>query len=61
MIYTFFMLDVTVGKQEEDLRNITCSYNQDKKYWIVAIKGLQEKIKVSDKNLWHMHEASICS
>ncbi|KAK2656623.1 hypothetical protein Ddye_009675 [Dipteronia dyeriana] len=39
-------LDTTVGKQSENLRNITSSYEHDKKYWIAAVNDLQEKIKV---------------
>ncbi|KAK0603410.1 hypothetical protein LWI29_004680 [Acer saccharum] len=39
-------LDTTVGKQSENLRNITSSYEHDKKYWIAAANDLQEKIKV---------------
>ncbi|KAI9165073.1 hypothetical protein LWI28_007104 [Acer negundo] len=39
-------LDTTVGKQSENLRNITSSYEHDKKYWIAAANDLQQKIKV---------------
>ncbi|GLU20244.1 hypothetical protein SLE2022_364540 [Rubroshorea leprosula] len=38
-------LDETVGKQAENLRNITSSYGQDKKRWKMAIDDLQKKIK----------------
>ncbi|CAK7339648.1 unnamed protein product [Dovyalis caffra] len=45
---TFHMrsLDQTVGKQAENLRNITTVYDRDKKYWAAAVKNLQEKIKM---------------
>ncbi|KAJ9171105.1 hypothetical protein P3X46_019153 [Hevea brasiliensis] len=36
----------TMGKQSENLRNITSMYERDKKYWAAAVKNLQEKIKM---------------
>ncbi|KDP29798.1 hypothetical protein JCGZ_18733 [Jatropha curcas] len=39
-------LDQTVGKQSENLRNITSMYERDKKYWAGAVKNLQERIKI---------------
>ncbi|KAF2295791.1 hypothetical protein GH714_034014 [Hevea brasiliensis] len=36
----------TMGKQSENLRNITSIYERDKKYWAAAVKNLQEKIKM---------------
>ncbi|KAK8995797.1 hypothetical protein V6N11_076055 [Hibiscus sabdariffa] len=42
-------LDETVGKQAENLKNITSSYNHHKKHWEAAINNLQEKIKIMKK------------
>ncbi|KAK4263065.1 hypothetical protein QN277_028541 [Acacia crassicarpa] len=39
-------LDQTVEKQAETLRNISSSYDHDKKKWTEAIRSLQEKIKL---------------
>ncbi|KAF7829264.1 kinesin-like protein KIN-14R [Senna tora] len=39
-------LDQTVEKQAEKLRNISNSYEHDKKKWTEAINSLQEKIKL---------------
>ncbi|GLT46908.1 hypothetical protein SLA2020_206350 [Shorea laevis] len=38
-------LDETVGKQGENLRNITSRYDHDKKHWALALDDLQQKIK----------------
>lgn len=42
-----FMTDQTVGKQSENLRNLTSIYERDKKYWAAAVKNLQQEIKVN--------------
>lgn len=34
--------------QAESLRNISSSYDHDKKKWTEAIRSLQEKIEVND-------------
>lgn len=47
---SIFFLDQTVEKQAENLRNISSSYDHDKKKWTEAIISLQEKIKVNDDN-----------
>ncbi|OAY33502.1 kinesin-like protein KIN-14R isoform X2 [Manihot esculenta] len=39
-------LDQTVGKQSENLRNLTSIYERDKKYWAAAVKNLQQEIKI---------------
>ncbi|KAJ4714582.1 Kinesin-like protein [Melia azedarach] len=39
-------LDQTVGKQAENLRNITSRYERDKNYWAAALNDLQEKVKM---------------
>lgn len=39
-------LDQTMEKQAEKLRNISSSYDHDKKKWTEAIRSLQEKIKL---------------
>lgn len=41
------MTDQTVGKQSENLRNLTSIYERDKKYWAAAVKNLQQEIKVN--------------
>ena len=37
-----------MGKQTENLKNITSRYEHVKKYWAAAVNDLQEKIKVND-------------
>ncbi|KAE8704943.1 Detected protein of confused Function [Hibiscus syriacus] len=55
-------LDETVGKQAENLKNITCSYDQHKKHWEAAISNLQEKIKIMKKEHAQLsHEAHACA
>ncbi|EEF29993.1 kinesin-like protein KIN-14R isoform X2 [Ricinus communis] len=39
-------LDQTVGKQAENLRNITNMYERDKQYWAAAVENLQNKVKM---------------
>lgn len=41
-----YSLDQAMGKQATDLRNISSSYDRDKKHWAVAINDLQERMKV---------------
>ncbi|KAL5755256.1 hypothetical protein ACOSP7_023476 [Xanthoceras sorbifolium] len=55
-------LDNTLGKQAENLRNVTSSYEHDKKYWIAAVNDLQEKIKVmKEEHSQLSHEAHECA
>ncbi|KAK8517415.1 hypothetical protein V6N13_127595 [Hibiscus sabdariffa] len=54
-------LDETVGKQAENLKNITNSYDHHKKHWEAAINNLQEKIKIMKKEHAQLsHEAHTC-
>ncbi|CAN0858267.1 Kinesin-like protein KIN-14R [Linum grandiflorum] len=39
-------LDQTVGKQAENLRNITTMYGRDKESWSQAINNMQQKIRI---------------
>ncbi|KAB2052086.1 hypothetical protein ES319_A12G095500v1 [Gossypium barbadense] len=55
-------LDETVGKQTENLKNITSSYEHYKKYWAAAINNLQEKIKImKNEHAQLSHEAHACA
>ncbi|XWS41672.1 hypothetical protein CRYUN_Cryun17cG0102500 [Craigia yunnanensis] len=55
-------LDETVGKQAENLKNITSRYEHDKKYWAAAINDLQEKIKImKNEHAQLSHEAHACA
>ncbi|XVF15315.1 hypothetical protein REPUB_Repub09cG0140900 [Reevesia pubescens] len=55
-------LDETVGKQAEILKNITSSYEQDKKYWAAAVYDLQEKIKImKNEHAQLSHDAHACA
>lgn len=45
-----YSLDQAMENQATKLRNISSSYDRDKKQWAVAINELQEKIKVQLKN-----------
>ncbi|XVE86888.1 hypothetical protein DITRI_Ditri18aG0071600 [Diplodiscus trichospermus] len=55
-------LDETVGKQAENLKNITSKYKHDKKYWAAAINDLQEKIKImKNEHAQLSHEAHACA
>ncbi|XP_039009587.1 LOW QUALITY PROTEIN: kinesin-like protein KIN-14R [Hibiscus syriacus] len=54
-------LDETVGKQAENLKNITSSYDLHKKHWEAAINNLQEKIKIMKREHAQLsHEAHAC-
>lgn len=55
-------LDQTVGKQAENLINITSRYERDKKYWAVAVNDLQERVKMMKKEHSQLsHEAHECA
>ncbi|MBA0688542.1 hypothetical protein Goari_006319, partial [Gossypium aridum] len=55
-------LDDTVGKQAENLKNITSSYEHYKKYWAAAVNNLQEKIKImKNEHAQLSHEAHACA
>lgn len=42
----FFSIDQTVKNQAEKLKAVSDRYEHDKKLWMMAISGLEEKIKV---------------
>ena len=42
----FFSIDQTVKKQDEKLKALSGRYEHDKKLWMMAVSGLEEKIKV---------------
>ncbi|XP_021714041.1 kinesin-like protein KIN-14R [Chenopodium quinoa] len=44
-VFKSYSLDQTVEKQAESLKAISSRYEQDKKFWMTAISGLEEKIK----------------
>ncbi|KAA3461648.1 kinesin-like protein KIF3B [Gossypium australe] len=55
-------LDETMGKQAENLKNITSSYEHYKKYWAAAVNNLQEKIKImKNEHAQLSHEAHACA
>ncbi|KAJ9177490.1 hypothetical protein P3X46_012706 [Hevea brasiliensis] len=55
-------LDQTVGKQSENLRNITSMYERDKIYWAAAVNNLQEKIKMmKEEHSQLSHDAHECA
>ncbi|TYH38301.1 hypothetical protein ES332_D12G101400v1 [Gossypium tomentosum] len=55
-------LDDTVGKQAENLKNITSSYEHYKKYWAAAVNNLREKIKImKNEHAQLSHEAHACA
>lgn len=45
---TIFWLysDQTVEKQAEKLKDVSSKYERDKKFWVVTISDLDQKIKV---------------
>ncbi|XP_012437262.1 kinesin-like protein KIN-14R [Gossypium raimondii] len=55
-------LDDTVGKQAENLKNITSSYEHYKKYWAAEVNNLREKIKImKNEHAQLSHEAHACA
>ncbi|KAK6237883.1 hypothetical protein QUC31_003352, partial [Theobroma cacao] len=55
-------LDETVGKQVENLKNITSRYGHDKKYWAAAVHDLQEKIMImKNEHAQLSHDAHACA
>ncbi|XP_022751140.1 kinesin-like protein KIN-14R isoform X1 [Durio zibethinus] len=55
-------LDETLGKQGENLKNITSRYEHDTKYWAEAVNDLQEKIKkMKNEHAQLSHEAHACA
>ncbi|XWS29612.1 hypothetical protein CRYUN_Cryun24cG0044100 [Craigia yunnanensis] len=55
-------LDETVGKQADNLKNITSRYEHDKKYWEEAVNDLREKIKImKNEHVQLSHEAHACA
>ncbi|XVE83041.1 hypothetical protein DITRI_Ditri16bG0055000 [Diplodiscus trichospermus] len=55
-------LDETVGKQAENLKNITSRYELDMKHWSAAVNYLQEKIKImKNEHAQLSHEAHACA
>lgn len=48
----FFSIDQTVEKQAENLKAVSSKYEHDKKVWMTAISGLEEKIKVFHIFIW---------
>ncbi|EOX91895.1 Di-glucose binding protein with Kinesin motor domain isoform 3 [Theobroma cacao] len=55
-------LDETVGKQAENLKNITSRYGHDKKYWAAAVHDLQEKIMImKNEHAQLSHDAHACA
>ena len=47
--------DQTVEKQTEELKAISRKYEHDKRYWIVSISQLEEKVKVIPKCTFCVH------
>lgn len=45
-LFQTYSLDQTVEKQAEKLRDVSSRYERDKKFWVVTINDLDQKIKV---------------
>ncbi|OMO72976.1 hypothetical protein COLO4_27381 [Corchorus olitorius] len=55
-------LDETVGKQAENLKDVTGKYEHDKKFWAAAINDLQEKIRImKNEHAQLSREAHACA
>lgn len=48
MLTTFihFLTVQTLGRESDQLRNVSRKYKNDKKLWVAAISNLERKIKV---------------
>lgn len=40
------MVDNTMQKQAAMLNDVSCTYERDKKSWVIAINNLERKIKI---------------